>query len=130
VESALAQPLTSTAQEIRTDMEFVLMIVIGLVAVAAVAYPLLRRSGGLDPHLDPDPGTIEATDAKSAGAVGPPELEQEIMRYREALRSGTLCPKCSFANPAGSRFCAECGTVLDPIDVPPDSPTDATPPSS
>jgi hypothetical protein len=95
-------------------METLLIIVIGLVAASAVAYPLLRRSSGLDPHLDPDPSLVEATDAKSAGAVGPPALEQEILQYREALRAGTLCPKCSFANPAGSRFCSECGTALKP----------------
>lgn len=95
-------------------METLLLVLIGLVAVGAVAYPLLRRSSGMDPHLDPDPSMVEATDAKSAGAVGPPELEQEILRYREALRAGTLCPKCNAANAAGSRFCATCGTALAP----------------
>jgi len=97
-------------------METVLMIVIGLAAVAAVAFPLLRRSSGMDPHLDPDPSMVEATDAKSAGAVGSPELEREIMQYREARRAGRLCPQCSAANAAGSRFCAECGTALQPAD--------------
>ncbi|MHB1168073.1 MAG: hypothetical protein ACYC28_02170 [Longimicrobiales bacterium] len=99
-------------------METLLLVLIGLVAVAAVAYPLLRRSSGMDPHLDPDPGMIEATDAKSAGAVGPPDLEQEILRYREALRAGTLCSKCSSANPPASRFCAACGNALTPAEGP------------
>ncbi|HEU5210517.1 MAG TPA: zinc ribbon domain-containing protein [Longimicrobiales bacterium] len=111
-------------------METFLMIVIGLVAVAAVAYPLLRRGSGMDPHLDPDPSMIEATDARSAGAVGPPELEREITQYREALRAGTLCPKCSFANSATSRFCAECGTELKPADGAADGSAEAALPRS
>ncbi len=94
-------------------METLLIILIGIAAAAAVAYPLVRKgAGGVDPHLDPDPSMVEATDARSAGAVGPPELEQEILRYREALRAGTVCPACSAPNQAGSRFCAECGTAL------------------
>ncbi len=95
-------------------METLLLVLIGLIAVGAVAYPLLRRSSGMDPHLDPDPSMVEATDAKSAGAVGPPDVEQEILRYREALRAGTLCSKCSSANAPGSRFCATCGNALTP----------------
>ena len=34
-------------------------------------------------------------------------------RYREALRAGTVCEHCTFANPPGSRFCADCGRRLE-----------------
>lgn len=90
-------------------MDVVVIAVIAVVVVAAVAWPVLRGGPTSDPHLDPDPSVLEATDAKSAGAIGSPELEREILQYREALRAGTLCARCMTANPAGSRFCAQCG---------------------
>lgn len=94
-------------------MEAILIIVIAVGVAAAVAYPLVRGGGtGSDPHLDPDPSVIEATDAKSAGAVGSPAVEAEIMRTREALHAGTVCPRCAFANAPDSRFCSECGSAL------------------
>jgi hypothetical protein len=40
------------------------------------------------------------------------DLEAEIAAVREGLRSGTTCPACAHANPAGSRFCAACGRRL------------------
>ncbi len=96
-------------------MESVLIVLIGLLAAAAVAYPLVRGTGGSsDPHLDPDPSLIEATDAKSAGAVASPDIEREVTRYREALRAGTVCARCKAANATASRFCAECGAALAP----------------
>lgn len=93
-------------------MENVLIILIGLAAAAAVAWPLVRSTSASDPHLDPDPSVVEATDAQSAGAVGSPDIEREIMRYREARRAGTMCRRCTTANRAGSRFCAQCGKPL------------------
>lgn len=96
-------------------MESLLIILIGLAAAAAVAYPLVRTTNsGSDPHIDPDPSVVEATDARSAGAVGSPEVEREVMRYREAVRAGTVCGRCRAANRAGSRFCSECGQQLSP----------------
>lgn len=94
-------------------MEMILVILIGVGVAGAIAWSIVRGGGSSDPHLDPDPGVIEATDAKSAGAVGSPAVEAEITRYREALRAGTVCPRCSFANSAGSRFCSECGSALE-----------------
>ena len=97
-------------------MESLLIIVIGLAAAAAVAYPLVRSTSSTsDPHLDPDPSVVEATDARSAGAVGSPEVEREVMRYREAVRAGTVCGRCRAANRAGSRFCSDCGQQLTPV---------------
>ena len=93
-------------------MDVVVIALITVVVVAAVAWPLLRGGPASDPHLDPDPSVLEATDAKSAGAIGSPELERQILQYRDALRAGTVCPRCTAANPAGSRFCAQCGKPI------------------
>ena len=93
-------------------MDVVVIALIAVVVVAAVAWPLLRGGPASDPHLDPDPSVLEATDAKSAGAIGSPELEREILQYRDALRAGTVCPRCTTANPADSRFCAQCGKPI------------------
>jgi hypothetical protein len=95
-------------------MDAVVIALIALVVVAAVAWPLLRTGPASDPHLDPDPSILEATDAKSAGAIGSPELEREILQYREAVRAGPVCPRCTSANARDSRFCAECGAALTP----------------
>lgn len=40
------------------------------------------------------------------------DLEDEIARFRSALRGGTACEGCGFANPPASRFCGECGRPL------------------
>ncbi|HEY8484100.1 MAG TPA: hypothetical protein VIL13_05765 [Longimicrobiales bacterium] len=78
-------------------MEIVLPLVMGAVAVAAVLQPILwpRRPA---PGLPPDDAALEA----------------EVARYREALRAGTICRRCRYANPGGSRFCADCGRRLNP----------------
>lgn len=39
-------------------------------------------------------------------------LEREIDHVRERLRTGEPCPTCGHPNPAGSRFCARCGSGL------------------
>ncbi len=39
-------------------------------------------------------------------------VEAEIMEMRAALRDVITCEKCEHVNPAGSRFCATCGTAL------------------
>jgi hypothetical protein len=39
-------------------------------------------------------------------------LNQKVVRYREAIKRGTLCERCLTANPAGSRYCADCGKGL------------------
>lgn len=93
-------------------MELLIVAAIALVVVAAVAYPVLRGGPASDPHLDPDPSVLAATDAKSAGAIGSPDVEREILAYRDALRAGTVCARCAAANPAASRFCAQCGKAI------------------
>lgn len=56
-----------------------------------------------------------ADDAQGLTAVpgaGVDELELEVMRYRTAVRAGTVCRKCGQANPAESMFCFDCGERL------------------
>jgi hypothetical protein len=75
-------------------MEYLIPVLLAAAAIAAVAYPLLARSRA----------------ATSAATVG--DLEAEVVRFRAALRAGTVCARCTTANPAGSRFCSECGEEL------------------
>lgn len=72
--------------------EALLVAALGLIAVAAVAYPLIA---GRDRYDD-------------AAA-----LDTDVERYREALAAGTVCSRCRLANRAGSRYCGECGRALE-----------------
>jgi ribosomal protein L40E len=72
--------------------EALLIIALGLVVLAAVAYPLMAGR----PRYD---------DAAA--------LEADVTRYREALSAGTVCSRCRAANPPGSRYCGECGRRLE-----------------
>lgn len=74
--------------------EAVLVAALGLIAVAAVAYPLI--AGG---------ARYEDADA----------LDTDVERYRQALDAGTLCARCRLANREGSRYCGECGRPLELI---------------
>jgi cytochrome c-type biogenesis protein CcmH/NrfG len=60
---------------------------------------------------------LEADDAAKAGTpegrgVGDARLEEEIAAIRHGLRAGSACPRCSYANAPGSRFCSACGSPL------------------
>lgn len=72
--------------------ETLVIIVLGVIALGAVAYPLIV-------------GTSRYTD--------PAELDADVARYREAVAAGTVCARCRAANPEGARFCTECGRPLD-----------------
>lgn len=72
--------------------EYLVVVVLVLLALSAVLFPLLV---GRERY---------ASEA---------ELEADVERYRTALREGTLCRHCRTANPAGSRFCGQCGRELD-----------------
>lgn len=56
------------------------------------------------PGSAPDSGDT-ATAARDA-------IEEEIARYRAALKAGTACPECRQVNEPGSRFCSNCGFSL------------------
>jgi len=81
-------------------MEILIAVLMAATAVAAVLLPFLAR----------DRAARAAPDA--AVALDDDALEAEVARYREALRAGTVCVRCTFANPPGSRFCADCGRPL------------------
>ncbi len=55
---------------------------------------------------------LEADEAGRGDGGDDDDLETEIARIREELRSGTRCGACDFANEQGSRFCSACGQPL------------------
>lgn len=71
--------------------ETLLIVVLGIIALGAVAYPLLV---GRERYADAD------------------ELEADVRRYREALAADTVCGRCRHPNRPDARFCAECGHEL------------------
>lgn len=82
-------------------MELIVLVLIAAGACVAVGLPLFRgkaeapRGAGIAPSLSDDAA-----------------LDREVARYREALRAGTVCASCRFANPPESHFCAACGKRL------------------
>jgi hypothetical protein len=57
---------------------------------------------------------LEADEAARANGRPPedPDIEREVARIREGMRSGVVCIDCGFANEGGSRFCSACGHAL------------------
>ena len=57
---------------------------------------------------------MEADDESRVGSVATADddLEGEISSIRQGLRSGLVCPSCTFSNEDGSRFCSACGLAL------------------
>lgn len=53
-----------------------------------------------------------ASDPGAAASEARDAIEEEIARYRAALKAGTACPECRHVNEPGSRFCATCGFSL------------------
>lgn len=82
-------------------MEILIALLMAATAVGAVLIPFLARNRAA--RAAPDAGLVLEEDDV---------IEAEIARYREALRAGTVCVHCTFANPAKSRFCADCGRRL------------------
>jgi len=82
------------------------MLIAGLALVVGgfVLRPLLRPSATT---YDWDFAQSESRRALRAA-----EIEREVLRFREALRAGTVCARCSQANPPGSRYCGDCGRPL------------------
>lgn len=72
--------------------ELILILILGVIALGAVAYPLL---------------------VGRARYVDPADLEADVRRYREALGAGTVCARCRHANPPDALYCAECGRALE-----------------
>ena len=80
-------------------MEIAIIGALVLVALVAVLVPAVRGGGGSASAL--------ADDA---------DIENEIARYREALRADTMCRRCGQANPADAKYCYECGRKLPVLD--------------
>jgi hypothetical protein len=120
-------------------MEMLVIALVAIVAFAAVLLPLMRRGEpSASDELEFDTGAAATAVAEEAvppigagpatplvpmteAALAEPEpitdIEQEVLRYRTALRAGTLCVRCGEANPPGSRFCADCGKRLPLADA-------------
>lgn len=112
-------------------MEMLVIAIIAIVAFAAVLLPLLRRGGGsgaddareFDTGGPADNSPVEVAVKTPLAAPAAPamdggaddsdaRIEREVLRYREALRAGTLCARCGQANPPGSAYCSDCGKRL------------------
>lgn len=121
-------------------MEMLVIGVVALAAFAAVLLPLFRRRPGVGdetefeniPPADTQAaGSTSETGSADAGAGSaapdvthrPPAradedaIEAEVMRYRGAVRAGTVCRKCGQANPVDSAYCYECGARLPIADA-------------
>jgi hypothetical protein len=71
--------------------EYLLVIVLGIIALGAVAFPLIAGRNRYD-DLD--------------------QLDADVERYRNALAHGTVCPRCRHANTVDADYCADCGREL------------------
>lgn len=102
-------------------MEMLIIGLIALVSFAAVLVPLMRRRSrtGDEHEFEGSPPANAAAPAAPAGddAAVSDAIEAEILRYRAAVRAGSVCRKCGQANPAGSAYCYECGTRLPLADA-------------
>ena len=111
-------------------MELLVITIIAVVAFGLVLIPLFRRGPRGDDEREFGAGNVPAASAALTPIAGGPatpladvteddgrevaadDVEREVMRYRTAVRAGTICRKCGQANPADSLFCFECGAQL------------------
>jgi len=94
-------------------MEIVMIAVIATLAFAAVLVPLFRRDAGADARefrVDTAPGDVLETPVVLLTTDD--AVEREVLRYRAALRAGTVCGGCGQANPPDALYCYECGNRL------------------
>jgi hypothetical protein len=91
-------------------VEIMIVVLVGVAAVGAVLYPLLRADSVTQGSGDMEP--LPRSDASAASTSPDESIQDEVASYREALRAGTVCDRCLQANPEGSRFCCECGRQL------------------
>jgi zinc-ribbon domain len=86
-------------------METVVTIILGLAVASAVLLPLMARGRAFDYDWD---GSADERSREGRRET----VEADVLRYREAMHAGTICTRCAQANPAGSRFCMDCGRKL------------------
>ena len=90
-------------------MEVVITVVIVIAVLAVLIVPVLLRGFS---------GTTDLSDVSAArDIVAVDSVEDEVARYRVALRANTLCGRCGQANPADAKFCYECGRRLPVLDA-------------
>lgn len=78
-----------------------MVVIVGIAAFAAVLAPIVRGRGDDVASMEFERGPLDDHAVNAA-----------VERYRAALRANTLCPRCLRANPAESRYCADCGKGL------------------
>ena len=114
-------------------METVVIVLIALAAFAVVLLPLRRRGAPDaaahrefattdDEIIAQRPAAALATaNASSTTATdqlrSDDAIEHAVLRYRDALRAGTLCARCGQANPPDSAYCGDCGKRLPLADA-------------
>jgi len=76
------------------NTELLVGVLVALAAVALIAYPLF---------YDRPMSRTFASDG---------EIRHEVTRYRDAIKSRSLCERCLHANPPRSNYCSDCGTAL------------------
>jgi hypothetical protein len=108
-------------------MEIVILAVLAVLVIGAVVWPLLRRDSG--DYADAREFAVGAAPpapppAPAGAPAGPGQplpsddaLEVEVLRFREALVTGTLCGRCGEANPADAKYCSDCGKPLPASDT-------------
>ena len=72
-------------------MTYVVAALMVMAALAAIAWPIIRR------------------DSADTALLNDEALERRIAGYRAALRTSTVCERCLRDNPANAKFCMECG---------------------
>ena len=83
------------------DVQLTLVSVLVVLSLVISVIVVMKRSGRVQP-----------VDGASEEA-----LEDEITRYRAAVRANTLCARCGQANPPASKYCHECGRTLPAVDA-------------
>lgn len=81
------------------DSTLAIVVVVALAVLGFVAWPLIGRRNGTAASV-------------AAAPLDDQAIERRIREVRAALRRGTVCDRCLYANPEDSRFCAQCGTRL------------------
>jgi len=82
-------------------MESAIIAAFAAVAIGVVVWPLLRRNAN-DRNAHPQ-HRVQFSDQA---------IDEQVARYRAAIKDNTVCERCLTGNPPGSRFCAECGQPL------------------
>ena len=114
-------------------MELLVITIVAVVAFALVLIPLFRRGPRGDDEREFGSGTRREAPPAPMGAgpatpladvtahagreVAADDVEREVLRYRTAVRAGTICRKCGQANPADSLFCFKCRAQLQRADA-------------